>query len=215
MEKNSAVERFLPPEVKTYCIRKGYTIRGKNEAFDDTPYTDEFQNDVYLEARRVLAENDYRGIVDIGCGSGFKLLKYFSDVHTVGIDITQTVKWLRAKYPFRIWLDTSLHKEMNFGPQFEMAIASDMIEHLIDPDLLMNFIHSAKFKRAIISTPERDLLAEAFPNIHSFNGPPTNKHHVREWNSAEFQKYISQFYEIERHYIVDKFTQIVEIKCQR
>ena len=215
MAKSKAVENFLPPVVKTYYIRKGYTTRERNEAFDDTPYTDEFQNPVYLEARRILEENNYNGVVDIGCGSGFKLLKYFSDRQTCGIDITPTVNWLRAKYPFRMWLAVPLTRATNFGNSFQMAIASDIIEHLPDPDLLMTFIAAANFQRAIISTPERDLLAEAFPNVHSKNGPPTNKHHVREWNQQEFEKYISHHFEIEAHYIVDKFTQVVEIKCQQ
>ena len=38
-------------------------------------------------------------VLDIGTGSGFKLLKYFNNYDTIGMDLTPTVNWLKSKYP--------------------------------------------------------------------------------------------------------------------
>jgi SAM-dependent methyltransferase len=80
---------------QSYFIHDGYRIRGDALFFDDTPYKDEFQRPVYEYARQIADERGYKKILDLGCGSGFKLLKYFSDFHTVGVDLEPTVKWLR------------------------------------------------------------------------------------------------------------------------
>ena len=41
-------------------------------------------------------------VYDIGCGSGFKLIKYLGHYETVGFDVEPTVSFLAgAEYPLR------------------------------------------------------------------------------------------------------------------
>jgi hypothetical protein len=75
---------------------------------------------------------------------------------------------------------------------------------LVNPDTLLDFIERSQFKRAIISTPERDKLTKGR------NGPPHNRHHVREWNSAEFKAYIGSRLKVEQHRVSKAGTQFVE-----
>jgi SAM-dependent methyltransferase len=185
-----------------YFIKQGYEIRPENVFFDDTPLTDEYQDEVYQYARLIADRDQLRSICDIGCGSGFKLLKYFSERETLGMDLPPTVAWLKAAHPDRRWCDALIEYDTISG--YDLAIASDMIEHLVNPDTLLDFIERSQFKRAIISTPERDKLAKGR------NGPPHNCHHIREWNSAEFVSYIGSRFKIEQHQVSKAGTQFVE-----
>ena len=88
-----------------YCIKDGYTARINNRFFDDTPLKDEWQKEVYEKARELADSFGLNSVLDIGTGSGFKLLKYFSDKTTLGIDVRRTVLWLKRAYPDRNWTD--------------------------------------------------------------------------------------------------------------
>ncbi len=55
-----------------YFIRPGYAVNLPNEFFDDTPFRDQWQKEVYLEAANLASERGLCTILDIGCGSGFK-----------------------------------------------------------------------------------------------------------------------------------------------
>jgi len=51
-------------------------------------------------------------------------------------------------------------------------------------------------KYILFSTVERNLL-----RVGTHNGPPMNPTHVREWNFAEFDAYISSRFEVLEHFI--------------
>lgn len=177
--------------MKNYFIKESYISRLENKYFDDTSNTDGWQKEVYEFAKEVAIENKFSKILDIGTGSGFKLLNNFLDFDTLGIDVPQTVEWLRKTYPDRKWADT-------FDPVqgYDMIIASDVIEHIPEPDSLLDLITACKPKLIVLSTPDRDLLPEEY-----HNGPPKNRAHVREWNMPEFYNYISSRFTVHKHYI--------------
>ena len=62
-----------------YCIDENYISRRQNSHHDDTKFKDEYQNEVYSTARFYLDLVLGKNILDIGCGSGYKLLKFFKD----------------------------------------------------------------------------------------------------------------------------------------
>lgn len=179
---------------ENFFIHDGYEVRLENNAFDDTPFTDEFQLEVYRYARQVLEENSFVRVLDIGCGSGFKLITNFFDCDTVGIDVPATVKFLDKKWPLRKWGECGYFYE--FKP--ELMICSDVIEHVVNPDELLARIVAYAPKRLIISTPERDQLC-----LGTHDGPPKNIHHVREWNFAEFDAYLRTRLEVKEHFVVN------------
>lgn len=186
---------------KNYFLPDNYTHRLNNAFFDDTPFEDEWQREVYVYARQLANSNKINSIADIGTGSGFKLLDNFNDCNTLGIDLPVTVEWLKQKYPDRSWSD-------KFEPVsgYDLIISSDVIEHLPDPDTLLDLIIQSKPKLIVLSTPDRNLrhLAEQ-------NGPPFNVTHVREWNMPEFKQYIESKLTILDHFISNKeqCTQVV------
>ena len=71
--------------------------------------------------------------------------------------------------------------------KIDIIICSDVIEHLIDPDLLLNYIKNLSSKNSIIylSTPDRDRM-RGKSCMKSLK-----KEHIREWNYSEFKAYIA------------------------
>ena len=176
--------------MKTYCIKEGYQHRLDNRYFDDTENTDKWQREVYTFARDTAVKNNFTKVVDIGTGSAYKLLDNFQDFDTVGIDVPKTVAWLRETYPDRKWID-----QFDPVPGYDLIIASDVIEHIPDPDLLLDLIEQSAPKLIVLSTPDRDLLGR------TPDGPPKNRAHVREWTQPEFYNYISSRFEVIEHFV--------------
>ena len=183
-----------------YFIKENYIARKEEIYFDDRENTDLFQNEVYHQAKEIFKNNKMSSVLDIGCGSAFRLLKYFQDFNTCGIDLTKTVNFLKDKYPSRTWLDHNIQNPLEY--QSDMVIASDIIEHLYDPDILLSFINGIEFKIAVISTPERDITRGI-----NHQGPPNNIHHIREWNSNELYNYISSQFKVITHELIQKNKQ--------
>lgn len=187
--------------MKNYFLSDNYTHRLNNAFFDDTPFTDEWQKEVYTFARQVADNHGIKSIADIGTGSGFKLLNNFKEFDTLGMDLPSTVEWLKQQYPDRAWSD-------KFEPVtgYDMIISADVIEHLPDPDVLLDLIIQSNPKLIVLSTPDRDLRA-----IEDRFGPPTNIHHVREWNMPEFNSYISSKLNVLAQFISHKeqCTQVI------
>jgi hypothetical protein len=179
--------------MKTYFIKEGYQHRLDNRYFDDTENTDKWQREVYTFAKDVATKNNFTKVMDIGTGSAFKLLDNFKNFETVGIDVEPTVKWLRETYPDRTWVD-------RFEPiaGYDLVIASDVIEHIPDPDQLLDLIEQSAPTLIVLSTPDRDLLKR------TPDGPPKNRAHVREWTMPEFYNYINSKFEVLEHFVSNR-----------
>lgn len=171
-----------------YFIPESYVIREDAPHFDDTPFQDEYQDDVYREARKLFMEHGFKTVVDYGCGSGFKLRKYFSGHQACGIEVEPTLSWLKEKYPDGYWSNDTE------APPGELLICADVIEHVADPDAFMARIVALKPELVIISTPACDFLGTE-------NGPPRNVHHVREWSVSQFGSYMAEWLVVHGHYL--------------
>jgi len=181
---------------KQYEIKGGYRHRHRSIYFDDRELTDEYQNEVYQLARSYADKFSCKKILDVGCGSAFKLMKYFCDFDTEGIDVSPTYDFLRKRYPGRTWINAD--EPSTYPSDAEIIICADVIEHVKDPDELLDTISKIRFKFLFLSTPERDLVRGWVDY-----GPPDNKAHVREWNQAELYQYISRHFSIQAHTIIN------------
>jgi 2-polyprenyl-3-methyl-5-hydroxy-6-metoxy-1,4-benzoquinol methylase len=187
-----------------YEIKRGYIHRTRSLYFDDTPLKDEYQKEVYELARFYLDKYGYKNVLDIGCGSGYKLLQFFHDCNTVGTDISPTYEFLTTTYPDRIWVN-ALQIE-KYPAATDMVICADVIEHIVNPDELLTLIRKIDFRILFISTPERSMVRGWYDY-----GPPENICHVREWNAKEFRRYIAKHFQIVSHQItnVEDATQLL------
>jgi 2-polyprenyl-3-methyl-5-hydroxy-6-metoxy-1,4-benzoquinol methylase len=191
--------------MKNYFIKEDYTHRLDNLYYNDTSLNDEWQKEVYAYAKKVTIQNNIKHIADIGTGSGYKLMQNFKEFDTIGIDVTDTVTWLQNKYPEKQWSD-------KFEPicGYELIIASDVIEHIPDPDILLDLIENSHPQYVILSTPDRDLLAK------KLDGPPKNQSHCREWTMPEFYNYISSRFIVVEHFVSNEqqATQVILAKLK-
>jgi hypothetical protein len=95
----------------------------------------------------------------------------------------------------------------------DLIICSDVIEHLKNPEDLLSFISKMNFKLLVISTPDRDKV-QSYHFGRLFNGPPSNREHVREWNSAEFKKLIQDHFHIEEQFLCKSHRTHSDNLCQ-
>ncbi len=175
----------------TYFLPRNYVERLKPEAYPDEDDGIVWQCGVYeLAEHRYFADEDdgwkmYPAIVDIGCGRARKLFEFNgrSIAKLIGYDCAETVAWLKENAP---WLDArtvDLENGSIEAPHGSLVICSDVVEHLVTPDNLLENIFALREQRCtiILSTPDRILQYGS-----DQQGPPPNRSHVREWTMAEF-----------------------------
>lgn len=185
--------------MKNYYLKENYKSRTEYAHHDDTNYEDEWQLEVYLHALGLMKKFDLKNVVDIGCGSGYKLMTYLKEYNTIGLELGLNLENLNKKYPERKWLESNFG--INHNLETDVLICSDVIEHIVDPDDLIEYINKINFKYLVLSTPDRDLCYESNSEFH--DGPPRNQAHQREWNYNEFKEYISQSFNIIDHRITN------------
>lgn len=193
--------------MKKLFIPQNYKERLSPTQYIDIKRKDEFQKEVYQKAVDLCKENNFSKVVDLGCGSAYKLLNYFpKNLELIGVEEATTYTWLTKRFPEGKWLkfDSSLKLE-----PFDLLVCADVIEHIVDVISFIDWIAEQPWKIAIISTPERQLLKGIDPN-----GPPLNPSHVREWNMEELSLLISQWFDIDQHTITNsnQATQAVIVK---
>jgi len=211
----------------TYYLKEGYSQCQEYLQYDDTKWTDEFQDHVYKLALEEFNEECkkrenilFLSVTDLGCGSGFKLMKYFGDCNTLGIDLEPNISHAREAYRHlnEIPLSCNWHQWLRFTVQpfsaiqllhriwnHNFLICSDTLEHAQNPDLLMDLMVASNAERIVLSTPIRDE-----DEISLFrNGPPRNIYHLREWTFEEFAQYVGQFLQVEKHLIVEEVHQVM------
>jgi len=176
---------------KTYGIKRRDICRNDALPFDDRLLIDQWQKEVYQHAQQLMEQHGMRSVVDIGCGSGYKLINYLGQYNTLGLEIGPTLDFVRKKYPDRRWAMSDF--DAGDRPEADLVVCADVIEHLSAPDALLAFIKRIGPRYVVISTPSRDHL---YPWWHKCqDGPPSNRHHVREWSFGEFRRYISAHFE--------------------
>ena len=172
---------------------------------------DDVQKEVYDEAAAIARDMNLHIVIDLGTGSGYKLVTRFGrdcdtclkDMLVYGVDLAPVVAILRRKYPYHLWgevesFDAAMMDDDD--PPLDLLICSDVIEHVLDPDALCAQIKTLEPEWIVISTPDRDLVDRYFHPTDKTFGPPRNRCHVREWNFEEFDKYMRSHFDVVRHF---------------
>jgi hypothetical protein len=195
---------------KKYCINRFYRARSQNLHWDDSAEEDKYQLEIYLHALGLMKKYNLNSVIDIGCGSAYKLITYLSEYKTLGLELPVNVELLKKNYPDREWQVSDFSRTSNLTT--DVVICSDVIEHLADPDELLDFIKGIGVKYIIFSTPDRSLMFKKWDP--RYYGKPLNKSHIREWNFKEFREYISMHFHVidQRITNMGQFTQMIICK---
>lgn len=168
-----------------------------------------YQAAVYQWASRLVQERGLNSVADFGCGVAAKLAKLHAALPAVevwGLDQPNAVELCRRHYDFGNWFELDLDRPSELpSEKFDLVVSSDAIEHLDNPDRLLDAIRSAVHESSLVllSTPERIRL----------RGPdsrrPPNAYHVREWSKEEFAHYLeSRNFEVLEHRLLPAFNPI-------
>lgn len=200
----SQSELYLPPDYRTNppasADRDGTPYWEAGLAHNDVRY----QMPVYRRAARLSRRIRPTLLMDIGCGSGDKLNKYFGGAahRVLGVDQESAILLARARFPRVDWLSGDLDSEAFWAELAthnpDLVICADVIEHLVDPvGLLSRLHHLIGSGTLILSTPDRSRL-DSDPL-----GPPGNPRHIREWTADELSNLLeASGFEIIRRYHV-------------
>lgn len=184
-----------------YCIRPDYVARDQPDYYRDLEAGPAdgsgpvWQPDVYTHAAAIAGVLGTRKIVDVGCGSGKKLVALAAEgFDVVGVDFGDNIRACRATHPVGRWVEFDLSDREGSIPldaadwAGAVVVNSDVVEHLAEPEHLMRQLARALRSGAlavVISTPDR---VRTFGNDHL--GPPPNPAHVREWERTEFEAFL-------------------------
>lgn len=147
------------------------------------------QYDVYKFCRKLIKKAKLKSVLDIGCGTALKLMELIYPVckNVYGINEGYIIDYVKKKYSLNTFYKDNIEdSNLNLNMKFDLIISSDVIEHLEDPDKLLDYIKKYSHQNTfiIISTPERDITR----GKNAISIP--KKSHMREWNLKEFNKYL-------------------------
>lgn len=149
-----------------------------------------FQFPVYHYALEQILKHGCRSLVDIGCGSAAKLT-YISqnhpDLKIMGIDQKDAIDFCKVHHSFGTWITDNFDAPTEIDiPRSDIAICADVIEHVANPDRLLDYI-SMRVKPGgyiVLSTPDR--VARYGRDLKK----PGHPAHVREWSYGELAQYL-------------------------
>ena len=176
--------------VDNYCLPPGYRSRSASTAV--LSVTDGAQTRVYRWAAQLAARDPaITSVLDWGCGSGGKLVKFFARYDTLGVDLDYRLASLRARFPDRRW------DVVPVPAVADMLLCVDVIEHLDDPAALLRHFHAGRWRHLVLATPERELVARRKyrgrrARRQQRQGPPGNRWHTREWTASEFSHLLTR-----------------------
>lgn len=183
-----------------YCIKDDYLHRTVNATVEENVgdfwhanriiFSRHTQAPTYALAARFIQAYQCKSVLDVGCGLGHKLTKYIAPLvdQCLGVEQPMTIAQAKKMNPQIRYVPADLEKTgQPPDQQFDMLISSDVIEHLLDPDRLLQYIveHAKPDSLVVISTPERDVRR----GVENRQSPKPE--HIREWNKAEFAEYLT------------------------
>ena len=116
------------------------------------------------------------------------------------MEVEPTLTWLRETYPGELWVS-----DAELESTFDLVICADVIEHVKDPERLLDRLEELCGRCLILSTPARDLV----PYVKNRLGPPLNPYHYREWSRFEFAEFVARKFDIRMQLVVGNATQVL------
>lgn len=209
MNKNYKIKSNYKPNKKIKTIDTNIIRYWTNWRISRSYYSRYY---LFKKNRHLIKKLKINSVIDIGCGTAIKLMKFLYPVcHEIyEIDQEHIIKICRIKYGLDTFIVDNIEKsKIDLKKKFDLVICTDVIEHLSDPDKLLNYIKRFSHKNTIImiTTPERDTLRG-----NDCNHCP-KPDHIREWNKFEFNKYLkSRGFKILHHNLIDNFKVMINMK---
>ncbi|MFZ4576367.1 MAG: class I SAM-dependent DNA methyltransferase, partial [Phycisphaerales bacterium] len=185
-----------------YCLPADYAEHSVNFTFDpNRPAGDSYwspkriadcarwQHYVYRWAAKLVATRGVASVLDVGCGICTKLRLHIEPVcrDVTGVDQGPALEIARRIGTGAHLFEMDLERPAAVpGRTYDLLICADVLEHLLDPDPLIEWMHSVSHAETLVllSTPERPR-----ERGRACNASP-KREHVREWSEAEFDAFL-------------------------
>lgn len=167
---------------KLFQTRRGFDKYSKFGAY----HRDSYKNDpVYRAHVDYIVENFKKKskgtLLDVGCGEGLiSCLLAEHGFKVKGIDIEREAIKLTQKNCSLT--DFEVKDVFEVNEQFDYLLASEVIEHLSNPDKFLQKIKEFFRKEALITTPKRDYYKQPDP------------YHFREYSIFEFESLLEEYF---------------------
>jgi SAM-dependent methyltransferase len=203
-ESSAAGRYFLPPDYRENPVASRTDV-DSGRLYWTLPRRASsryFQASVYRLAGELVDRHGYRSVLDVGCGPGIKLARLSrrrSEVAFTGIDQQEAVDYCRRTHRFGSWYADDLDSPdpAIVGGTADLVICADVIEHLGEPDVLLENLarRLEPGGRLVLSTPDR----EARWGAEARHSPVPD--HVREWSFSELALYLQdRGFTIDEHF---------------
>lgn len=145
----------------------------------------------------VVPLENVKNAIDIGCGEGF-IANYLNLPAITGVDISENAlkiaKYRNQKYNFCMGSVYNLSFKRN---SFDLVVATEVLEHLNEPELALEEIRRVSKKYCIFSVPNEPF----FRTMNLLRGKNLKRYgndieHVQNWSSGEFTSLVDRYFEI-------------------
>lgn len=188
---------FLPRGYQSQDIARSLdeqSISGRYWTAERIEASRRYQRHVYAWAAALIRKAARGGskpigsVLDVGCGPGVKLHEMIAPlgVEIEGVDQPSAVREAESRVAGRYTAVNLENPGIAPSRTFDLIICADVIEHLLDPDGMLEFIRGMAHPQTFIlfSTPERSRLRGR--DCRRCEKPD----HVREWARDEFLAFL-------------------------
>lgn len=150
--------------------------------------------------KKILSNIDYKSLHEVGCGQGYnlRLLNSIKKAEISGSDISEEALALARKLVPEAELTAASVYELPFSDSsFDLVVASEVLEHLEDPERGLKEIKRISRRYCLFTAPNEPLwrILNFIRGKYwkTWGNPPV---HLNHWSKIDFVKLASRYFEI-------------------
>lgn len=152
---------------------------------------------------KLIKETKVKRILDCGCGEGVVLhyvAQNLKDVEITGFDFDKSfVKLAQKNVPRAKIVEGSIYKIPYRENSTPLAICTEVLEHLDNPEIALAEIKKVTSNYAIISVPYEPFFRLAnvlrLAYLSTLGNTPG---HINNWTSVSFKNLLSKYFQVEK-----------------
>jgi 2-polyprenyl-3-methyl-5-hydroxy-6-metoxy-1,4-benzoquinol methylase len=166
---------------------------------------------------RLISLTEAESILDLGCGEGF-VIRYLrnhnNNLRFEGLDINEEAINIAKKLnPDVNFVICNLYKPQYNENSFDLVMLTEVLEHLEDPEKVMNVIEKISNKHFILSVPWEPIFSIGNllrgRNILKWGNDPE---HINKWGRDKFVTFVNNHFFVTR--VVSSFPWTI-VLCEK
>lgn len=149
----------------------------------------------HREIVRIITERRPGKILDLGCGNGYILRMLPPSFERYGCEVSKSaVDFISDKDKGVHCVVCDLNKEFPFDADFDIIVASEVLEHLVNPDKVLENVKAHLTKQGLFLVTTPNVVHWTF-RLQFLRGrfPTYNKSHLYFWDLEGFQDLLQSY----------------------